>query len=168
MIYLAPLGMIYGCAYNIFAAQTWYNIRSFICRRHISSHAVRYHTTGISSVLSRNGYHWKEQVSFETCSFHGIYYAFWYNATLMCGALHSFYRFSIYRSILVQPILFSTQGNGCTTKTPPPENGNSRYRVVFIYTRRSPQGNSPYCGNQFLLSKNHPPSGVLLLRCLFA
>ena len=98
----------------------------------------------------------------------GIYYAFWYNATLMCGALHSFYRFSIYRSILVQPILFSTQGNGCTTKTPPPENGNSRYRVVFIYTRRSPQGNSPYCGNQFLLSKNHPPSGVLLLRCLFA
>ena len=46
----------------------------------------------------------------------GIYYAFWYNATLMCGALHSFYRFSIYRSILVQPILFSTQGNGCTTK----------------------------------------------------
>lgn len=38
--------------------KTWYNIRSLICRRHISSLAERYHTKGISPVPQRNGYHW--------------------------------------------------------------------------------------------------------------
>ena len=42
--------MIYGKPYDIIATQAWYNIRSFICRRHISSHEVRYHIEDISPV----------------------------------------------------------------------------------------------------------------------
>ena len=36
--------------YDIFAAQIWYNIRSFICRRHISSTEGGYHIKDISPV----------------------------------------------------------------------------------------------------------------------
>ena len=36
--------------YDILAFQVWYNIRSFICRRHISSLAERYHIEDISPV----------------------------------------------------------------------------------------------------------------------
>ena len=36
--------------YDILASQAWYNIRSFICRRHISSTEGGYHIEDISSV----------------------------------------------------------------------------------------------------------------------
>ena len=32
----------------------------------------------------------------------------------------------------------------CIAKISPPESGTSRYRVVFIYTKRSPHGNHPF------------------------
>ena len=42
--------MIYGKPYAILAPQAWYNIRSFICQRHISSLDKRYHIEDISPV----------------------------------------------------------------------------------------------------------------------
>ena len=53
--------MIYGKPHDIFALQIWYNIRSFICRRHISSHdsAILYRRYITRS--TRNGYHWKSE-----------------------------------------------------------------------------------------------------------
>ena len=47
--------------YDILATQAWYNIRSFICRRHISSHdsAISYRRYITRS--TRNGYHWKSE-----------------------------------------------------------------------------------------------------------
>ena len=44
----------------------WYNIRSFIFRRNISSHEVRYHIADISPVPYRNGYHWGTLL-YEVC-----------------------------------------------------------------------------------------------------
>ena len=46
--------------YDILASQAWYNIRSFICRRRISSHdsAISYRRYITRS--TRNGYRWKK------------------------------------------------------------------------------------------------------------
>ena len=48
-----PMAIWYtALPYDIFALQIWYNIRSFICRRHISSLAERCHIGDISPYCS--------------------------------------------------------------------------------------------------------------------
>ena len=48
--YIADAIWYTALPYDILATQAWYNIRSFICRKHISSLEERYHIEDISPV----------------------------------------------------------------------------------------------------------------------
>ena len=63
--------MIYGWHRMIYFhfVKIWYNIRSFICRRHISPTEGGYHIEDISPVPAGTDIIEKRQVSVETCRF---------------------------------------------------------------------------------------------------